>query len=204
MARALANQQALPGRHVPPHLPAPAGLRSAQHMLALYLVCLCVLAAAVSPKTVCSCPDNAGTIASCGVWSPVSPGPAPPTAAGHDQSCAAVQTSTYVPQQLNASNDMWVACRSGAATTVNSCCRCAAGPAAGQYSQGYTHACITKAASKARASPASPDHSSCVQERGSTGICAWSHSCGHASPSLWSAPEYLVHDHACIVLSLTC
>lgn len=108
-------------------------------------------------------------------------------------------------QQSNPSNgnDTWVNRRSGAPSTINSYCWHAAGPAAGQYSQGYTHACITKAASKARASPASPDHSSCVQERGSIGICAWSHSCGHASPSLWSASEPLSHDHACIVLTFS-
>ena len=110
--------------------------------------------------------------------------------------------AVILQQQLNPSYHMWVACRSGAPTTINSYCRRAAGPAAGQYSQGCTHACITKAASKARASPASPDHSSCVQERGSNGICAWSHSCGYASPPLWSAPESLLHDHAYIVLNV--
>ena len=101
---------------------------------------------------------------------------------------------------LGPSNGMAIACRSGAPATIDSHCRFVAGLADGQHSQGCTHACIAKAASKARASPASPDHSSGVQERGSNGICAWSHSCGHVSPPLWSAPESLLHDHACFVL----
>ena len=68
VAGAHADQQALLGRHVYPHLPAPAGLRSAQHVLATASdVCVCVPAAAFSPKAVCSCPGNAGAIASCGV-----------------------------------------------------------------------------------------------------------------------------------------
>ncbi len=58
----------------------------------LYLVCLTVLAAAVTPKTVCSCPENAGTTASCGMcghqFHQVLHHPL--WAAGHDQPCAAI------------------------------------------------------------------------------------------------------------------